>query len=357
MVVFLGYSLLSARRMEERTRIDSTQAPPMMDKLIDENRSLRETIELLTYCREISSHLDYEPIAQTALRIMAGTSGAKSGFVVWKRIGDKVWRVLAAHGVRKEEGKKVAEHLEKWVLGSPKHLSGVRWIDGGGLAIPIRLEDRQNAIIVLQFPPELVVSRDLIEQLKLIANQAALSLNNAFRFEQARDLAFIDDLTGLYNTRFLDTYLDKELKRAIRQKYPISFLFLDLDDFKQINDQHGHLTGSRILIEVGRELRNVVRDSDVIVRYGGDEYVMILINTPMKGAREVAERTRDCIANRPFLKELDIDPKDDRRITASVGVATFPTHAKDKTTVLKLADHAMYIAKAKSKNSVHVIET
>ena len=159
-------------------------------------------------------------------------------------------------------------------------------------------------------------------------------------------LAYLDDLTHLYNTRYLDMVLDRELGNG----RPYTLLFLDLDHFKGINDQHGHLSGSRLLVEVARVLRSCVRDEDVLVRYGGDEYVTVLTGIDSGGGLKVAERIRRAMEDHRFLSR-EATPA---RVTVSIGLASFPEHASTKAEIIDLADRAMYRGKRTTRNVVYI---
>lgn len=170
------------------------------------------------------------------------------------------------------------------------------------------------------------------------------------RLETARSLAYLDDLTQLFNARYLDWFLDRLLGGPDREQTPFSVLFIDLDRFKEVNDTHGHLVGSQLLVEVARVLRAAIRETDVAVRYGGDEYVVVLPETGPEKALRIAERIRERIAGQPFLA------REQKRllVTASVGVACCPEHATDKKTLVDLADRAMYRGKRGSRNVVYL---
>ena len=154
---------------------------------------------------------------------------------------------------------------------------------------------------------------------------------------ELKGLTHTDDLTGLFNQRYLELILDREISLAKRNDTEFSVLFLDLDHFKMVNDSHGHLIGSRLLFEVGQEIKKSLRDSDITFRYGGDEFVIILSHTGLEDAIFVAERMRQQIENRIFLSE----DKMNIRLTASIGVATVPLHAVTKQQILKAADEAL----------------
>lgn len=165
---------------------------------------------------------------------------------------------------------------------------------------------------------------------------------------ELKGLTHTDDLTGLYNQRYLELILDRELSLAKRNDTEFSVLFLDLDHFKSVNDSHGHLIGSRLLFEVGQEIKRALRDSDITFRYGGDEFVIILSHTGLDAAVAVAERIRVQIEKKRFLARDNLEI----RLTASIGVASVPLHAVTKQQILKAADEALYGVKKAVRNSV-----
>jgi diguanylate cyclase (GGDEF)-like protein len=186
------------------------------------------------------------------------------------------------------------------------------------------------------------------KNIHFLLEQSSLACDNAVRFATARNLANIDELTGLYNYRFLDIALDREIKRTERYGSYLSLIFLDLDLFKKVNDTHGHLIGSKVLREVGLLLKNLTREVDFVFRYGGDEYTIILVETGMAGAASVAERIRMSIESHQFLASDGYNI----RITASLGYSCFPDDSRSKIELLELADKAMYKGKISGKNIV-----
>jgi diguanylate cyclase (GGDEF)-like protein len=178
----------------------------------------------------------------------------------------------------------------------------------------------------------------------------AIALDNALRVQRAEALSVTDDLTSLYNSRFLAQVLRRETKRAARSGRPLSLLFLDLDGFKSINDTHGHLFGSRALVEAAAVIRSSARETDMVARYGGDEFALVLPETNSEGAAAVGERVRERLEAHQFLQA------DGLRITltASVGVATFPDAAATVEALIQAADLAMYWVKERGKNGIHV---
>jgi diguanylate cyclase (GGDEF)-like protein len=179
---------------------------------------------------------------------------------------------------------------------------------------------------------------------------AAFALAHALRVSRAEALSITDDLTQLYNSRYLHEVLRKETKRAVRSGRPLSLLFVDLDGFKRINDAHGHLLGSRALVEAAAVIRGSGRETDIVARFGGDEFALVLPETGPDGARAVARRVRERIGNYVFLA----DRGPGSRLTASIGVATLPEAADSAEGLLQAADAAMYRVKERGKDGIHM---
>lgn len=179
---------------------------------------------------------------------------------------------------------------------------------------------------------------------------AAVALDNATRMQRAQALTVTDDLTQLYNSRYLFEVLRREGKRAVRTDQPLSLLFIDLDGFKEINDTHGHLYGSRALVEAAAVIGDCARETDVVARFGGDEFAVVLPDTPSEGALIVADRVRERIAKHVFLAAEGYNC----RLTASAGVATLPDLVPTVDRLMQAADDAMYWVKAHGKDGTQL---
>lgn len=189
-----------------------------------------------------------------------------------------------------------------------------------------------------------LLAPQLLESIKLMARFIEFGLAHW----DGKNLALVDDLTDLFNQRYLPTVLENEINRAKRREGNFTLLFMDLDYFKLVNDTRGHWVGSKLLREVGQILRGAIRSCDFGFRYGGDEFVVILPDTDLKGGQVVAERIRKSVEDMRFL----IDGHE-IRLTVSVGLAAYPEHAKTKEQMIQLADQAMYYGKRKSRNVVY----
>ncbi|MGI6295434.1 MAG: diguanylate cyclase [Armatimonadota bacterium] len=187
---------------------------------------------------------------------------------------------------------------------------------------------------------------DELRILAFVAHQAAIALQNARAFEEARDFALRDPLTDLRNGRFLQHYLERELKRSSRFNEPLSVLGIDLDNFKGVNDLKGHEAGDRVLKDIADIFRDELRDYDVVARNGGDEFVAVLPETGCCEANRIAERIRQAVERyaRQFVSDVP-------RFGLSIGVATFPADGTDTKALLACADAAMY-AEKKSRRQV-----
>lgn len=194
-----------------------------------------------------------------------------------------------------------------------------------------------------------VFSPDEQEALKPVATIAALALSNATHFARAEKLYMQDDLTQLHNSRYLRQYLEAELRRTRRYGGQVAVVFIDLDGFKGVNDRYGHRVGSETLREMASLLRESVRDTDVVTRYGGDEFTIVLPETGSERAFITAERVRQKVAAHNFHGGSEHT----FHLTASFGIASYPEcPAELAADLLEKADLAMYEAKAAHKNNV-----
>jgi two-component system, cell cycle response regulator len=166
-------------------------------------------------------------------------------------------------------------------------------------------------------------------------------------------LAIQDDLTGLYNYRYLHTRMNEEFKRAERYREPLSCIMVDVDHFKDVNDRHGHDAGDQALREVSVRLLKAVREVDVVARYGGEEFLLVLPSTNFSGALSVAERVWRAVGT----ENVALPRNATERITVSVGVAVYPSRdIKTKDQLLKAADRALYQAKHEGRDRICVFQ-
>jgi diguanylate cyclase (GGDEF)-like protein len=220
------------------------------------------------------------------------------------------------------------------------------------LAFPLTCRGRRvGALIGLDRAPsdrEPRLAPSVLRAVRVLLEPAAVALENALILKRTEALSVTDDLTHLYNSRYLNLVLRRETKRASRSGRPLSLLFIDLDGFKGVNDNHGHLCGSRALVEAAGVIRGSARETDVVARFGGDEFALILPDTGSEGAFSVGARIRERIAAHRFLANEGLS----LRLTVSVGVATLPDVAASAEELVHAADAAMYQVKDRGKNGI-----
>lgn len=238
-----------------------------------------------------------------------------------------------------------AASLETPLAGSPP---------GTALALPFCADDGECTALVLLFFDEAPPAQ-VLERIERLVELAAPAVRNALAVLSIRELVIRDDTAHCFNRRYFETSLPEELSRAGRFHSPLSLIFLDMDNLKEVNRRHGHAMGSRTLLEVSRRVRAKIRRFDKLFRFGGDEFCIILPETDWHGALEVAERVRDAIAGRPFLVH-ELGNPEGARMTASLGIASYPLHARNKQDLVEQADRAMQRIKNATKNSIGIAE-
>jgi diguanylate cyclase (GGDEF)-like protein len=218
----------------------------------------------------------------------------------------------------------------------------------GSLEVPISYRNTVIGMLVIE---DDVASRNWEDEemlmVKTVCDQLSVAISHARLFRQVQTQAMTDALTGLYNHRYFQERLEREIKLADRNNEQVSLILLDLDHLKHINDTHGHRSGDAALCHVASMMQSAVREVDISARYGGEEFVVILPQCNRESAIDVAERLRESIASTPVERM--------GQVTASIGVATYPSGAKNKEELIEMADRAMYLAKAAGRNRVRTL--
>ena len=236
----------------------------------------------------------------------------------------------------------------RWVL-----FDGTAWIRSY-LVVPVCLHDQVLGLLRLDSDTPGQFSAEDGERLQPLANVAAIALENARLFGEVQRLAITDGLTGMHTRRHFFELAERELNRARRFQHPVSAIMLDLDHFKQVNDTYGHAVGDQVLRVVAERCGESIRDIDILGRYGGEEFAVILPGTDLPGAQTMAERLRRSVADAPIPTD-----KGDLTVTISLGVASSAQGQDDDekgvAALLNRADAAMYAAKQAGRNRVAVI--
>lgn len=252
----------------------------------------------------------------------------------------------------------VAEHREPTLVAKPaedpRFMSrldeATHLVTRSVLAVPLICRDELLGVLQLVRTGEATEpynDQDL-EVIAPLADFVAIALDNARSFQRVEELTLVDDWTGLFNARYLRQVLPNELMRAQRYFHGLSLLFVDLDNFKRVNDTYGHPIGSELLREVAQFIRETTRETDRTARYGGDEFVVIAPHTTKTEALQLAERLGSHLARADFTAGR----VSGLRVTASIGVASYPDNAKTSAELVDSADRAMYMSKARGRNHV-----
>lgn len=326
-------------------------------RLLNENEELKKMVSLFQVSQTIASCLELERIYHLMVEALARELGVGRYLGFFQ--ADNQLELKEVRGLSVDS----AEHYRKVVMSAlPEIPPTSHRIDT--LALPGETADTledvcliyvcnkgmfHGVIVLFSEPgnrlPDIQFER---KNILFLLEQSSQAFENAETYSRAKDLLFIDDLSGLFNHRYLEVALNHELKRAERYSSHLAVLFLDIDSFKTVNDTYGHLVGSQVLREVGSLVQKAVREIDVVIRYGGDEFTIILVETGCDIANMVAERIRIRIADHVFMASEGYNI----HLTCSIGYACCPDDTLSKYELLEMADKAMYSGKSGGKNCV-----
>ncbi|MDO8689100.1 MAG: diguanylate cyclase [Dehalococcoidia bacterium] len=318
----------------------------------------RELESLMSMTREMASTLDLNEVLDRTLAIMCGQIGANNGFVCLleeeqSKLTTRAFWGDEAVGLRKIWKWKVGEGVVGWValhqqgivcddVSADRRITNTPGADLGYrsiVAVPLRVKENLLGVVAAVSKETAAFTGADLRLLTAYAAEASMALENALLHQEVRKQASTDDLTHLTNRRYFYMRLEEELKRARRYGHPVSLLFLDVDDLKQVNDRYGHLQGDDLLRHVGSTLTAVLRASDVAARFGGDEFVILLPETGREEASRAAERLLAEAAPCPLLSGGSIP------LSMSIGVSWLPMNGSYDVDLLRLADEAVYRAK------------
>ena len=330
-------------------------------KLVFEKESwISRFLNLLTSCQMISATLEQEKIFKIIQSYFSMELGTRfSG--VYRIVDRKMIRVYQTEPVSGDRAMdEVLDISAQTTLSTIQKMretgTSYTFIERGQLTpglfvFRFHCVGEEDNFYVCLSPSQPDDAEALGNRLNMFRTQIEVTGKNIRQYQGVRDLAYLDDVTGLYNQRYLTQILDREIRHSRASNHSFAVLFIDADHFKLVNDQHGHLIGSKLLVELGRQLKSFIRGTDTIFRYGGDEFVVVLSPCDIQTAKAVAERMRNSVESRAFLADQGLNI----HFTVSIGVALFPEHAASEKEILHVADQVMYKAK-KSRNSVYFAE-
>jgi len=248
-------------------------------------------------------------------------------------------------GVHVRRGEGLAGKV--WETGQGVLLHGGEPPYRSGLGAPIRWQGELLGVLGCLSDRERAFVESEAGLLDVLAGQAAVAIVNSRLSQEIEQLAVVDELTGVFNRRGLVILGAREVERARRLGHPLAALFVDLDHFKNLNDEYSHEVGDRALKEVGRRIHSGMRRIDTVARYGGEEFVVLLVETPLDSAVEVAERVRQAVETTNLATGNGT-----AHVTVSVGVAAHGPKTRDLESLIRRADEAMYAAKQAGRNRV-----
>lgn len=339
-------------------------------ELETENRALRERIaELHTFLnlsKTLSATLNMEELFRLALHLIGRSLHVDAySLMLLDESGERLV-VKAAFGFPDNGGLGLTLRLGEGISGlvaqtgqallvpdvsaEPRFLEqeSFRQQRGSFICVPLRLKGREvMGVLNAQKPDPHGFGLGDLDLFQAVANQVAAALENAQLYQRTKELSTRDDLTGLFNRRHFFDNLEKEVQRARRYRRVFSLILLDLDDFKGYNDTYGHLKGDEALKEIGRLLLASTRRADIVARFGGEEFVVLLPEINTQGALVVAEKIRTAVEQYPFAGRTT---QPGGRMTVTLGLATYPTDSEDGLELVDLADRALYLGKQQGGN-------
>ena len=329
-----------------------------------EERKVEQLNLLINMSALINSTRDVQEIIKYAIEGSTRLLDAEAGSLLF--LEEEVGELFFAEAVG-EKGEKVkgiklktGQGVAGWVAEKgepvivhdasldPRFFDGVdkisNFVTRNIVCVPLRTKDRiLGSIEVINKNSGSFDSDDMLI-LTALANQVAVAIENARLYEES----IVDGLTGLYQRKYFELRLEEELKRSQKYKHPLNLVMIDIDYFKRVNDEHGHLMGDAVLKEVASVFKKSIRLEDVVARYGGEEFVLIMPHTSVENMRKTGERLRT------EIEEMEISGI---RITISVGIGHFDGKEMDfnHRDLINRADRALYLAKKRGRNRVEMI--
>lgn len=330
---------------------------------------MRQLMACLEIGKALTSTFDMEEILQTTLSrlsdlvpatnwsvLLLDPSGRELYFEVAVGLAPEltsVTRIPVGEGIAGTVAATGEPIVVRDVTADPRFSSRIDQLSGfktkSIICLPLKIRGEVIGVVEVVNPQETCLFRkDALTVLSVLADYIAIAIGNARNYKTIASLALTDTVTGYYNTRFLHRYLEELLESQGSRE--VSLVFVDMDDFKKVVDTHGHLLGSKVLKEVADAMAARLTPEDRLVRYGGDEFVILMENCHKRLAVERSEELRKAIARTRFLESEGLFVN----VTASFGLATYPQDASTREELMRLADHSMFASKERGKNRVTV---
>ena len=317
--------------------------------------SLNTEIAIRRYTEMLTSHLNIDDLANRALQQLISIAKANAGAILIDTSGEL--RLLTSTGIIKPEAL-IDNPFVDDVLRSEKriniklptdiNLDGViaEFRPRDVIIEPIKYKQIPLGVIVLSSVDEF--QAEIHNSLDLFSQSLALALNNALTHDQVQKLAAIDPLTNIYNRRFGLIRLHEEFARAIRHQSALGVMMIDVDDFKGINDTFGHSVGDKVIYHIAKVIQSAIREGDIVMRYGGEEFVCVVLAASTEDTKKVADKIHRMVRD-SVIKHGNQTIK----TTISIGISSYPEHdASNDQELIEFADKAMYMAKDMGKEKI-----
>lgn len=317
--------------------------------------SHRSDAAVRSFTEMLTSHLELDILTNQALQQLLQHTDASAGAILIAAEGEM--KVSASQGIHSPEDVLTSDHVRR-ALKTEKQVSVT--LPEGIVVEGVLVDFRPREVIVdpvlyKGVPLGVIIlasagsfTDEVRARLNLFRQGMALALNNALTHDRLQRLAALDPLTGVYNRRFGMARLHEEFSRAVRATAPLGVMMFDIDHFKKVNDTYGHMTGDRVLMQVAKTARAALREGDILMRYGGEEFLVILPAASKENSRAVGERLRRMVEETSV-----VDGDQVVRVTISVGVTSYPElDVAGEQDLVKAADEALYSAKESGRNRV-----
>jgi len=319
--------------------------------------SMQTQAAVRSFTEMLSSRLELDTVANGALRQLLEHTGATAGAILVDMGGQL--QVQASLGVRRPETI-VDRDLVRSALrtGSIEVLEVPRDVEIEGALVDFRpravlflpVSHKNVPLGVVVMASNTGFDAEVRARLDLFRHGLGLALNNALAHDRLQRLAALDPLTGVYNRRFGLGRLHEEFGRAMRANTPVGVILLDIDHFKSVNDTYGHLVGDRLLTSLAGIVSSILREGDILIRYGGEEFLAVLPAASSEDIRAIGERVRRAVEESSL-----VEGSQTVRITVSIGGAAYPNqNVEAEESLVELADEALYAAKQSGRNRVEI---